>query len=202
MKNLSLLFVLLIAFVTPIVAAPILDVAVASKGKTISLTFLNKKSSSIASLRSTAQKQKVILKDLEGVTLYNETVNTSIIPKKFYNLDELPSGDYVFEVHEDAKVLLKPFKIIKDEIILKKETTIFKPTIIFKDNIASINLLTLNKSAQITIIDAVGEELYSEKLVNISSFGKRFDFNTIEKGTYNINTFIAGQNFTQTIIVK
>ena len=43
-------------------------------------------------------------------------------------------------------MLLKPFKIIKDEIILKKETTIFKPTIIFKDNIASINLLTLNKA--------------------------------------------------------
>lgn len=202
MKNVLISLAILFVSAAQLSALPIVEVAASAKGKTVALTFVKKNVTSNLNSESFKEEQKVVLKDKDGIILYRERVNVGVLSKKYYNLRELPSGAYVFEVHNNSKVILKPFRIENDEITFEQESEVFMPTVKVEDNVAGLNLLALSKSTHILIVDQTGNELYSEKFSDVQSISKRFDFNEIGTGIYTINTLTAGQNFTNTVEVK
>jgi hypothetical protein len=199
MKNLMIYLTLVMLVGQPFIGIAEVTIAATVSGKTITLSFQETSQSVSQNALLSLDRQKVVLKDKAGYILYQESVSTNYTPEKNYNLKELPNGEYVFVIYDKLKVTLKPFTIVGDKIALMDETRIFKPTTTLRDNVVIFNLLAFRKPVNVIIMDAYGEELYSEVFENKNSIGKRFDFSTAPNGTYTITTVVENQYFTEDI---
>jgi len=198
MKNLMISLTLVMLSTLQGFAFADVEVAAAISGKTITLSFEeNSKKTSFA-----FNRQRVILKDLAGVILYEETISTIATPEKNYNLKALPNGEYLFEIHDKSKVTIKPFTIEGEEITLLEESEIFQPTVTLKDKVAIFNLLAFQNSVEVKVWDADGLELFSQNFEDMNSVGKRFDFSTVPTGTYRITTKVKDQYFVDNIEIE
>ena len=199
MKKLITYLTAFLMISTPMIVSAEVTVIATAVGKKIKLSFQESLQHSTQGEVISLDKQKIVLKDKSGYTLFQESISTMTTPYKSYNLNKLPQGEYVFTIQDRLKITHKPFTIIGGEIELQKEIRIFKPTTLIKNKVVVYNLLAFKEAADVRITNYSGEEFYSELIKEEDSIGKRFDFSKAPKGLYMITTIIQDQTFTEEV---
>ena len=131
----------------------------------------------------------VNLKDANGNTLYQETLEQNRLEERKYDLHQLPFGDYTLIVAYDHVLKIQPIR--KDynslEISADEVYTIFQPTFRQHDEYVDLNMLCLGKQKlAVRITDSEGNVIHSERNLSNGSFQKRFNFSQLTKGNYTI----------------
>ncbi len=129
------------------------------------------------------------IKDNKGVILYKEVIKTNGHYEKGFDLNNLPDGDYIFELEKDLEVSIIPFNVILHKVNFNKndEASYFKPYIKQEDDLVIISKLASNlekTSIEIYAVDAEDMKLrYSEKVENVQVIEKAF---RLEEGDFKI----------------
>ena len=144
----------------------------------------------------------VCIKDMSGVILYKESVNTHMTKQKVYNLKNLPEGKYVIERQKEMTKVSQFFSIKEGQVQLLEEKVLYKPVTMFEDNIWSLNLLCMDETTSMHIRERGGEEIYSEKFETPSSISKRYSLEKLPSGIYVIDVFVGDEIFKETVVVR
>lgn len=136
---------------------------------------------------------QVSIKDMDGFTLYNETVTQNYLDTKKFNLEKLPSGSYIlmvaYDVQTKIQTIQKDYKslIINDADLL----TIFQPTFHQHSDYVDINMLCLfDLEVSIMIKDVDGNILFNELAKADGSIHKRFNLSMLNEGLYTFTLII------------
>lgn len=140
-------------------------------------------------LKDVKQGNLISIKDESGITLYKESVETTGIYKKGFDLRLLPDGNYFFEIDKDLETNTIPFTVQASKVLFDKkdESTIFKPYTRLKDGLVYVTKLSLNSEAiKISVYEERQnsyELVYTETDENVISFEKILK---LENGNYKI----------------
>lgn len=195
MKNVfKRIIMLLMLLLTVVVSAnPMFDDVIVStlKSKIINLQLSNNDGD-----------LNVLIKDIEGIVLYEEEFKGTNLSKRF-NLDLLPDGDYTIELSSQTKTTTIPLKIenSKVKVLEGSEVVIYKPIVRIKDNMVYISKLsTIGEKVSVEFYenDAI---LYKSKPISDVTFGKVLDISNLPKGDYKLVLNYANRTH-QTIIKK
>lgn len=133
----------------------------------------------------------VSFKDEAGSLIYKETYNTNKVSSRKYNLKEIASGKYYFEV--ETEVAVEKYLVIVDsktaEIYKEATSVLHKPMVVLKDN-GKVIVTKLNLSKddlKVSVYDKNGNGLYQETISadnNEYTIGEKFDFSNVKGGEY------------------
>ncbi|QRM88808.1 hypothetical protein FG167_06025 [Lacinutrix sp. WUR7] len=155
-------------------------------------------------LNDVKKGDKLLIKNTQGIILYNESIQNSGDYTKGFDLTELPNGDYFFELNKAIKIVIIPFHVSNNIVIFKKEKelTIFKPYIRNKKNKIYITKLSLDQKPldiKVYYEDLNGDDfnlIYSETINNdAKNIGRILSLDEKLKGTYKIVTKTEGRTF-------
>jgi len=158
----------------------------ASEAKTL-VKIASKKTALI--LNNVKKGNQISIKDNNGLVLYKELVETTGTYKKGFDLNQLPDGDYFFEVEKDLEIKTIPFMVNSNGIIFneKKEATIFKPFIKIKNGLALVTKLSPNReTVMISVFTDHNDNfqlVHSETIEDIQVMERAYK---LEKGKYKI----------------
>ena len=150
---------------------------------------------------------KVTLRDMQGTTLFTESIEDQSAYAKALNLRVLPEGRYVLHVETDVREIMQPLVIKYGAVtILEKEAKeIKKPVINFVDNMLSVtaapNQLDKN-DLFVTIMDKTNEELYKTQQRLYHKVEKRFDLSNMAAGNYIVKVTAADRSYFHNIEVE
>jgi hypothetical protein len=140
------------------------------------------------------------IKDFNGTTLYTESIKTSGMYRKGFDLTSLPNGDYFFEVEKDLEIKTIPFMVSRKKVFFGDETTTFKPYIKQKGDVIYISKFAPNLEALTISIYADNnsgyELLYTDRIKGLQSIEKAYKLN---KGNYKIVFSSDNKEFTKFI---
>lgn len=140
-------------------------------------------------LNSVKQGDLISIKDNNGIILYKESVETTGIYKKGFDLTLLPDGNYFFEIDKDLEISTIPFKVEANSVLFDKkdEITFYKPYIRLKDDVVYVTKLSLkSETIKISVYEEQNnsfELVYTEINENVNSFEKALK---LENGNYKI----------------
>jgi hypothetical protein len=146
------------------------------------------------------------IKDANALILYKETIKTSGIYIKGFNLTALPNGNYTFELDKDMEIKSIPFSVKDGKVDYNSTSseTVFKPSTHVKDNVIYVSKLSLNKAPlTIEVYRDQGDYLpyklvYSEVLTaNTKKFERVYKLEENSKGNYRIVYKTEGKSFTE-----
>lgn len=133
------------------------------------------------SLNNVKEGNQLIIKDIYGIILYKEQIETSGTYSKGFDLTSLPNGSYVFELQKDLEIKSFPFTVNDETVVFNgEETIIYKPLITQKGNYVYVSKLALNEEPLEIKIYYDSELIYSEKIKNTKTIEKTFKL--ISKG--------------------
>ncbi len=140
--------------------------------------------------------------DIYGNIIYNETINETGNYSRKLDLSNLPDSEYYFEIDDQDQIQIIPFIISENiaTIMEENKSTIFKPEISVEDNMVYISKkLVGEQSMDIDIYYEDYDLAYSEKLNDVFSVSKVYDFSTSKRGKYIIHIKSEGRTFKNTI---
>lgn len=153
--------------------------------------------------------QKLLIKDINGSVIYEESIVESGSFKKEFDLATLPDGLYFIELNKDVEINVIPFTVnsYNAQFHKEKETTIFKPVVRLKDNFVFIAKLSLSQEPmEIKLYyDASGsnsgiyELLHTEKIENTATVHRVYKLDKYEKGNYKVIFKSEGRTFTEKV---
>lgn len=155
-------------------------------------------------LEDVKQGHLLTIKDADGLTLYKETIKTTGVYTKGFDLTALPNGEYFFELEKDVQIKVMPFSVLSNEIQFdnKNEVVLFKPVTRVEDDLVYISKLSLNKEAlSINIYykapfnDSV--LVHTETIENCTNLSRVYKLE--KKGNYKIVYYSQGREFTEFI---
>ena len=144
-------------------------------------SFIPKKE--IITINDVKEGQSLIIKDLNGVILYKESIKESGLYSKAFDLTNLPDGSYFFEHEKDLEIKTIPFNVKSNKVTFEKEkeTIIYKPHIRVKNNYVFINKLALDKEPlDVKIYSEDNQLIYSEKITNTITIEKAYKLSSNE----------------------
>lgn len=127
--------------------------------------------------------------DNNGIVLYKEVIKTNGHYEKGFDLNNLPDGDYIFELEKDLEVSVIPFHIALNAVNFDKEHEVsyFKPYVKQEGDLVIISKLASNLEKIAIEIYAINDEdmklRYSEKVSNVRILEKAF---RLEEGNFKI----------------
>jgi len=130
---------------------------------------------------------QVSIKDLNGVTLYDDTLSKHKINHRKYDLRNLPIGSYSVIVTYDKMMKIQKIKKQHNSIKIEKDTvqTIFKPTYKEHSDYLDLNILSLSKqNIYLKIEDDEGRIIYTNQNQINGSYQKRFNLSQLPEGSY------------------
>jgi len=130
---------------------------------------------------------QVSIKDLNGVTLYDDTLSKHKINHRKYDLRNLPIGSYSVIVTYDKMMKIQKIKKQHNSIKIEKDTvqTIFKPTFNEHSDYLDLNILSLSKqNIYLKIEDDEGRIIYTNQNQINGSYQKRFNLSQLQEGSY------------------
>ena len=130
---------------------------------------------------------QVSIKDLNGVTLYDDTLSKHKINHRKYDLRNLPIGSYSVIVTYDKMMKIQKIKKQHNSIKIEKDTvqTIFKPTFNEHSDYLDLNILSLSKqNIYLKIEDDEGRIIYTNQNQINGSYQKRFNLSQLPEGSY------------------
>ena len=139
------------------------------------------------SLRNAAAETVTIfLEDTEGVTLVNETVETTPNFVKNYRLENLPAGKYIFTVKRNGHKVVQPIDITPTGINIaaeEREETLLPSLLQKGDKVFVKSFANKGDKTAVRILNNEGvlmfEETYSEDFLH-----KTFDMTKLTTGVY------------------
>lgn len=140
-------------------------------------------------LNNVKKGNQISIKDNNGIVLYKELVETAGSYKKGFDLNQLPDGDYFFEVEKDLEINTIPFTVNADTVAFNKENeeTFFKPfTRQEKDMVFLTKLSAKNEIVNISIYANHNNNfqlVHSEKVEDVKIMERVYK---LEKGNYKI----------------
>ena len=147
------------------------------------------------------------IKDLNGLTLYKESINKKGSYSKKFDLTALPDGDYFFEMNSETEIEVIPFNVVSNQVLFNKEEkkTIFKPLVSVKGKKALVSWVPFDESPMGCKIyysknyDLVFKETWENLNQNGKMHGKVYDFSTSLSGQYIFVFEIDGRRITKTV---
>lgn len=155
------------------------------------------------SIDSVNEGSLFIIKDTDGIILYNEQINKSGTYSKRFDLSNLPDADYYFEIDKQDEIMVIPF-IVKNnvaEFIKDEEFKVVKPEVIVKDDRVYISKTSDKEQTwKIEVYYDEGYDLaHSEKMKDTKSLNRIYDFSNSKKGNYTIVFSSLGRTFSNSI---
>lgn len=143
------------------------------------------------------------IKDLNGLTLYKESINKKGRYSKKFDLTALPDGEYFFEMDSETQIEVIPFNVVSNQVLFKKEEkkTIFKPFVSVKGKKAVVTWVSFDESPmECKIFYSKNYDLVlKETWENLDQNGKVYDFSTATSGQYEFVFELDGRIFTRTV---
>lgn len=140
--------------------------------------------------------------DIYGEVIYNETINQDGNYSRKLDLTNLPDSEYFMEIDDEFKIQIIPFIVNNSVPIINMEnkSTIYKPEITVNNNMVYLSKKLNGKQSMDIEIYYEGSDLaYSEKLKDVFSLTKVYDFSTSKRGKYIIHIESEGKTFKNTI---
>jgi len=134
------------------------------------------------------QHDKTFLKiiDEDQNIIFSEKVSETSYTKKF-DLNELESGSYYFEVDDALRTLVYPISVENKEVKILKRIENTKPVFRLKGDRLFLNLLNLEgKDVQIKVFDSNSRTLYKEVIENETVITKAFNFESAYEDHYTV----------------
>ncbi|WP_297692135.1 hypothetical protein [uncultured Eudoraea sp.] len=134
------------------------------------------------------QHDKTFLKiiDEDQNIIFSEKVSETSYSKKF-DLNELESGSYYFEVEDALRTLVYPISVENKEVKILKRIENTKPVFRIKGDRLFLNLLNLEgKDVQIKVFDSNNRTLYKEVIENETVITKAFNFESAYEDQYTV----------------
>lgn len=134
------------------------------------------------------QHDKTFLKiiDEDQNIIFSEKVSETSYSKKF-DLNELESGSYYFEVDDALRTLIYPISVENKEVKILKRIENTKPVFRLKGDRLFLNLLNLEgKDVQIKVFDSNNRTLYKEVIENETVITKAFNFESAYEDQYTV----------------
>ena len=172
-------FVLLVAlFATLTVNAADIKIETLNYGKKISIAF-----------DPVIKEADIILKDLQGVILWDGKLDRKTAPTKVLNLEKLPDGKYEVIVNTPTRELIQPVTIAKAgiEVIQHERMEYFKPAVVAKRDFVDLTFLN-SKPGDVTvkIIDFDGNVVHEENHEAALKVGRRYKVEDLLEGFYTL----------------
>jgi hypothetical protein len=140
-----------------------------------------------------AAKIEVSIKKADGTILIHEDINES----KKYDLKNVPVGSYILELEDNQQIRIQNLEVSQDMMYSTNITTVYKPHLIFEPDYIAMNLMTQGQPATVTITNAEGKTIFSQKIVDEVSATRKYNLKDVSAGEYSIQVYIAGQQFTK-----
>jgi len=140
-------------------------------------------------LKDVKKGNQISVKDNNGIILYKELVETTGIYKKGFDLNQLPDGEYFFEVEKDLEINTIPFTVSAKAVSFdkEKENTFFKPyTRQEKDLVFLTKLSPKSETVEISVFANHNDDfqlVHSEKIEDVKIMERIYK---LEKGNYKI----------------
>ena len=151
-----------------------------------------------------AQHDKTFLKiiDEDQNIIFSEKVSETSYSKKF-DLNELESGSYYFEVDDALRTLVYPISVENKEVKILKRIENTKPVFRLKGDRLFLNLLNLEgKDVQIKVFDSNNRTLYKEVIENETVITKAFNFESAYKDQYTVVVKEGKNTYYEDIVVN
>ncbi|WMI68846.1 hypothetical protein [Mangrovimonas sp. YM274] len=160
-------------------------------------------------LEDVKQGQKLMIRDLNGMVLYKETISNSGTYSNLFDLTELPNGNYFFEIDKDVAIEIIPFKVQAHEVEFskQKETKFYKPIFRVENNKIMFSKLDLELAPiEVDIYyddsydhDDKFETIHSETIKNEKVVERIYKLDNSRKGDYKIVVSTQGREFTHSM---
>jgi hypothetical protein len=144
---------------------------------------------------------EVSIKDETGVVIFNESLKN---PKsgRMYILSQLENGNYTFVVEDAQKIVYQYVEVVENAVKINENTEeVFKPAFNTTSNYWTIHAMSLNKEANVKIIDNDGNVIFSETVTK-PVVEKKYNVSKLQSGVYEIIYGIGDETFTHTAIKK
>lgn len=136
----------------------------------------------------------VVITDENGFTVFTQKLSKKVDLIK-YNIDELPNGNYSMEIFDDLRIVRKEFSIKNDQLLLSdKYELMYKPVVKISKNMVDVQMLAMNKEAQITLTDKEGNVLHNEKVTS-TTVSRRMDVSILPSGNYTVTVEVGDRYF-------
>jgi|GEM_PF-5997419 len=130
----------------------------------------------------------ISLSDMSGNNLHQEELLGGTIARK-YNLNRLPSGEYIFQISFDQTKKWKRIKIVDDTLQTIEEDfhMIIEPTVQLNDRHLDLNFICFSDSkVSISIWDENGHLLSENFITANGSIEKRYNLTNLKRGRYQL----------------
>lgn len=152
----------------------------------------------LVSLEQVGASSNVLLRDDQGVLLYNKELKNQV---ETLDLKNLPHGTYTLYMEND--VIFEKTLIIKNadglSVFADAEGTVFKPSFKKINNTLRMSLTNpAHKTVTFKIYDNKGAEVASTQSEDFI-IKKTFEFANDKKGDYLVKTYVGDHSFSKSI---
>ena len=181
-------FVLLVAvFATLTVNAADIKIETLNYGKKISIAF-----------DPVIKEADIILRDLQGLILWDGSLDRKSAPTKVLNLEKLPDGKYEVIVNTPTRELVQPVTIAQAgiEVIQHERKEYFKPAVVASREHVDLTFLN-TKPGDITVklIDFDGNVVYEEEHETALKVERRYKVDELQEGFYTLVVRTAEKSY-------
>jgi hypothetical protein len=172
-----------------------------------SLKIVNGEKKVLTLISNNANNTNVTIRifDEQGIGLLKDDIAVDSKFTKSYDLSKLPKGTYEVEIEDDLSFRKYIVTTTSNtlEIIQNSEEKIFKPMIKLEKNIVLFNMLNL-KSGEVELAfnNEQGDEIYFEKIQNMTTIHKSFDLSKLASGRYSISVKTKAKVFNLEVNLK
>ena len=148
------------------------------------------------------------IKDDNGVTLYKEFIQKNGIYTKGFDLTQLPTGTYLFELDKDVEIDMIPFTVSADGVTFNNENekVIFKPVTKVVGDLLYVTKLSLDEAP--LKIDIYFEQngsiistepIHSEVIKNSKVIERVYKLSSTDLGNFEVVCQTEGRTFSKII---
>ncbi|WP_461789820.1 T9SS type A sorting domain-containing protein [Pedobacter sp.] len=156
----------------------------------------------VSFITSDTQKVEVSLFTSDGDLIHEQTVKNSNNKFQTYDLNALPSGEYVLKIESTSKVVTYQISVNEENAVLSQPVVkeIKRPVLIKKDNLLTLNLNGACKGkVELVIYNEYDEKLHQDTYDDAIKMIKKFDISTTTAKQLTFVLRSEGEEFSETI---
>ena len=145
------------------------------------------------------RKQLVLIKDVNGHTVYSETIYNNGDNNFAFDLSTLKDGLYELEFNKDFEIQVESFIVKSHKVTFLEgtETTIFKPVVRIENGKVLISKLSFEDEPMTIKLYFENELVHSEDAQGNTIINRVFDLNEDIEGIYSIVIKTNGRVYRQ-----
>jgi len=144
--------------------------------------------------------QTLTIKDENGVTIYKQTIQSSGVYSKIFDLTALKNGVYTTELEKDFEIVLKKLEVKNGSVkFLENENTkVFKPVIRKEDDLVLISKIAFNNQPVKVTLYYENDIVLSETLNGKDDLIKRvYKLSKSYRGDYKVIINTDNRSYTK-----